>query len=140
MDQERTIKKIMVLEVKPDPDFPEWCYNKLRRLLSLAWAAGYDERPKEHANARRRPVVRIDLIGHEKIYPSILEASRQVKCSDATIIKAIKHKWRTHHGKYEWRYLVEGVTDTREEKDIFLGEVVSKAYIKILPSVDSSGH
>lgn len=59
--------------------------------------------PKIHLGTRMRPVIATDVLGDEKRYASVTEASKAVYTSIWNICSACKGKTKTAGG-YRWRY------------------------------------
>ena len=109
MKKDIAVRKIMLLDIKTNPNIPPELYSLLRYELELAYQVGYDLGWKEHNQLygahHKKPVVQIDKNGNvNNEYPSLLEAAIANKYKYNTLQKAIEKNRTTHNGRFAWKF------------------------------------
>ena len=107
MEQERALQKIMILDIKTNPNIPPEAYGDIAMALWRMWGAGFDEgRQTFLENQISHPVGIVNISGEViREFPSLKSAMHYTKDCKNTIINAIKHNRRTKRG---YRYVYTG--------------------------------
>jgi hypothetical protein len=88
VDQDPAIKSLVRL-IQWDEDIPPEYQGFVKKYLNFAYVMGYEEGNKYLKNPRTTIIKSIDENGNEKVYNSVIEAAKVLKCPPSSISRAM---------------------------------------------------